>query len=560
MHPFGAGWPTCGIRPAPIPREEPGARANGRAMAEEESDTWPLQVSNRPVASPLEFTVHVTEPNELELDTVVETWRSVEGYGQVAHVGVVESIRVGNYYRATVRVVRIFPENVYLPPIPGYQVKLSSQRNVNWAMRFETMDRKIPIGVMGNGMPAFANLDFLSGVKGAHINIAGISGVATKTSYALFLLYSLFQSSEGKKSRAILFNAKGDDLLYLDKPNARISAEAQEVYKKLGLPCQPFQQVAYHGVSRPLWTLREFAQREFMRYLLADTEQTGVMEFGVDRLVENLREAAAASEGPGLLVGGKTVSDLAALVTFLVAESLLPESKWFENVTTPTRRALARRLSAIGPQVTGLIGEDGSFDPFGTQLNVVDIHRLSDRARVFVLGAVLKTLFVARESTPDGFLTTYLMVDELNKYAPREGGDAIRDMLLDVAERGRSLGIVLVGAEQTASQVEDRVVGNAALRVVGRMESAEAQREQSSWLSETLRRRATLLQPGTMIVSQPEVPVPLVVTFPFPAWATRRSEVATTEKASVKFGPDWLETVIIHGEGPRRRGSARRSP
>jgi hypothetical protein len=29
-----------------------------------------------------------------------------------------------------------------------------------------------------------------------------------------------------------------------------------------------------------------------------------------------------------------------------------------------------------------------------------------------------------------------------------------------------------------------------------------------------------------MIVSQPELPVPLVLEFPFPAWATRASEAA----------------------------------
>jgi hypothetical protein len=169
-------------------------------------------------------------------------------------------------------------------------------------MRFDGMARKIPLGIMGNGMPAYATLDFLSGVKGAHINIAGISGVATKTSYALFLLYSLFQSSAGSDSRAILLNIKGDDLLYLDKPNARLSAAQRAVYEQLGLPCQPFEGVCYHGVSRPLWTLCEFAQREFMRYMLADTDQTGVLEFALDRVVENLRDAAAVSDGPGLVV------------------------------------------------------------------------------------------------------------------------------------------------------------------------------------------------------------------------------------------------------------------
>jgi hypothetical protein len=30
-----------------------------------------------------------------------------------------------------------------------------------------------------------------------------------------------------------------------------------------------------------------------------------------------------------------------------------------------------------------------------------------------------------------------------------------------------------------------------------------------------------------MFVSQPEIPVPLAVEFPFPAWATRQSECGT---------------------------------
>ncbi|MCE5292738.1 MAG: ATP-binding protein, partial [Nocardiaceae bacterium] len=45
------------------------------------------------------------------------------------------------------------------------------------------------------------------------------------------------------------------------------------------------------------------------------------------------------------------------------------------------------------------------------------------------------------------------------------------------------------------------------------------------------RLRATIAKPGTMFVSQPEIPVPLAVEFPFPAWATRASEVPDTGTA-----------------------------
>ena len=82
------------------------------------------------------------------------------------------------------------------------------------------------------------------------------------------------------------------------------------------------------------------------------------------------------------------------------------------------------------------------------------------------------------------------------------------------------------GAVQTASEVELRFVANAALRVVGRLDTAEAQRSEYGFLDGAGRARACILKQGTMIVMQPEVPAPVLLRFPFPAWATKHSEVA----------------------------------
>ena len=101
---------------------------------------------------------------------------------------------------------------------------------------------------------------------------------------------------------------------------------------------------------------------------------------------------------------------------------------------------------------------------------------------------------------------------------------SIFEVLLDISERGRSLGIILIGAQQTASQVETRIVANASVRVVGRLDLAEAERPEYGFLAATGRARAGILKPGTMIVQQPEIPAALLLRFPFPAWATRRDE------------------------------------
>ena len=95
-----------------------------------------------------------------------------------------------------------------------------------------------------------------------------------------------------------------------------------------------------------------------------------------------------------------------------------------------------------------------------SQVSVIDIHNLHDRAKRFVVGVVIKKLFEAKERSGQARPLVFLVLDELNKYAPREGWSPIKEVLLDIAERGRSLGVILIGAQQTASEVERRVVAN----------------------------------------------------------------------------------------------------
>src|SRR4029077_18329762 len=106
--------------------------------------------------------------------------------------------------------------------------------------------------------------------------------------------------------------------------------------------------------------------------------------------------------------------------------------------------------------------ERHKIDWESTQVSVIDIHNLHDRAKRFVVGVVIKRLFEQKEMTGSARPLVFLVLDEVNKYAPREGWSPIKEVLLDIAERGRSLGVILIGAEQTASEVERRIVANSA--------------------------------------------------------------------------------------------------
>jgi uncharacterized protein len=195
-----------------------------------------------------------------------------------------------------------------------------------------------------------------------------------------------------------------------------------------------------------------------------------------------------------------------------------------------TVNAFVRRLQGSVRHLERLIRGDvanaarHAVTPLQHQVTVVDLHNLHDRAKRFVVGVTIRKAFDEREQAGQSGELLFLVLDELNKYAPREGSSPIKEILLDVAERGRSLGIILIGAQQTASEVERRIIANSSIRVVGRLDSAEASRDEYGFLPQVQRQRATIIKPGTMLVSQPELPVPLVLEFPFPAWATRASE------------------------------------
>jgi DNA helicase HerA-like ATPase len=171
-------------------------------------------------------------------------------------------------------------------------------------------------------------------------------------------------------------------------------------------------------------------------------------------------------------------------------------------------------------------GDSTRIDRDAANVTVVAIQSLHEQAQRFVVGALLKETFQHKEATGQRLPLSVIVLDELNKYAPREGTSPLKDMLIDIAQRGRSLGVLLVGAQQSASRVAPEVLENASIRITGRLDAAEAERAEYGWMLPSTRARARLLKPGTMVVSQPAVPVPLVVTFPFPPWATRREEVA----------------------------------
>ena len=280
------------------------------------------------------------------------------------------------------------------------------------------------------------------------------------------------------------------------------------------------------------WTLQEFCRDELLPFCFADAEDDRAQyTLLIGQVAAKLkRESTPVGDSGAISIAGRTVRDWAGLVD-LIDEQLTDEDTrrdWTPGATAlGSVNAFLRRLHSSVRPLGALLR--GDLDLRGrtavttseAQVTVVDIHSLPDRAQRFVVGTTLRRQLAEKEASGSAEPLTFIVLDELNKYAPREGSHPIKEILLDVAERGRSLGVILIGAQQTASEVERRIVANCAIKVAGRLDAAEATRPEYGYLPSTHRQRALLAKPGSMFVSQPDIPVPLAIEFPFPAWATR---------------------------------------
>ncbi len=556
----------------------PSSPAPGRVSAEVG------KVAGTEDSTPLKFHVAIADGAYLQLDDVVTCAREVPGVGQVSTSGIVTDI-VSRHEGATfgsdvfliadgvmpaqvqevaeVTTTRVDPE-CYVPPRPGSEAYRADGAVRDEALYFDQMDVKVPVGMGRDGAPVFVNLEFLDRTRGAHVSISGISGVATKTSFALFLLHALFTSgalgSRAVNAKALIFSVKGEDLLHLDRPNVKLTDEQAAAYVRLGLAPAPFASAGFFapplpgdqtgrpnvksrtsGVNAFWWTLQEFCDRELLRYVFADVEdEKNQYTMVVHQVAARLKaDAAPAGHDGAVTIDGHIARTWPELID-IICDKVTDDDerpRWAGPVTgIGTVNAFIRRLRSSQKHLTPILrgdlpdGVSRRISTANQQVTVIDLHTLHDRAQRFVVGVVLAAETERKEAAGSDALL-FTMLDELNKYAPREGSSPIKEVLLDIAERGRSLGIILIGAQQTASEVERRIVSNSSIKIVGRLDPAEAGRPEYGFLPTSQRARATLAKPGTMFVSQPEIPVPLAVEFPFPAWATRESEVSPTVTA-----------------------------
>jgi DNA helicase HerA-like ATPase len=459
-------------------------------------------------------------------------------------------------------VLRQTPEEP-LQPVPLAPVYLASDADVAEALRMDAFTggerpTGIPVGLYRAGgldAPVYLDADFLLGPEAAHLNITGVSGLATKTSAVEFMLSSIFQTFPKHKGSiaAVCFNVKGPDLLFLDQPT-ELGAEDLALYQRLGLKPEPFKEVRYFAPYKPdgvnlntlrtneelsgnteplIWGLREVL--DYADVVLnrddIDAKADAFIDFLADRVVGKKYEDRELRERAFQV---QTFSDLEVFfrAIFDYMEALGRGGEVWRTHHIATIRKVRNRLSNISVRSKGLVTDDGrvndlpwgDFDDRG--MYVIDVAGLDPLAQDLVFARVVSKLREQLERRELGVDHVVVFVDELNKYAPADGAETyVKKMLLDLSERGRYLGLVLFAAQQFRSQVMRRVVGNAGTAVYGRMDSDELATPGYGTLSAATKIKLATMPKGELMIRHPHFTQPVFVRFPRPAILAGREGV-----------------------------------
>ena len=453
-------------------------------------------------------------------------------------------------------------KNVYIPVQEGRKVFLASREEIMVALGLNDVKNPLPAGYMemydGENkqvLPVYFNSHFLIGPEGAHLNISGISGLASKTSYAMFLMKAIQDNISKHKDESVAFimmNVKGTDLLRIDQLNERVNEleEIKPIYEKLGMEMKPFQQVKYYYPYSKDAISYTYEKEQVLR----DRIEAG-KAFQYKYLFENDED----KESLDLLFAN--VDDpndtIESIINFIISNggNFKGVESWeefkqalYQQTQTDTASKAGKEISVMSwrkfyrlfnksfqkcrQMFTEKLGgnsvrlRDEIAQIKKNDVMVVDVAKMDEESQGFVFGDVMRAVYNLKlgdtqnrpdEDIPDRII---IFIDELNKYASNDvpKSSPILRQLLDITERGRSLGIVLFGAEQFVSDIHKRVKGNCATQAFGRTNAIEITKEDFRFVPSVYKTMLTRQKQGEYIIQNPVFRSLLNIKFPKPIY------------------------------------------
>lgn len=466
--------------------------------------------------------------------------------------------------------------NIYIPVQDGQPVRIGSENEVIEALGLKNIQNPLPCGYlemytkMENPLkiPVHFNSHFLIGPEGAHLNISGISGLASKTSYAMFLMKAIQEkyinmpiedrTNKNTSVAFVVFNVKGRDLLAIDEPTdekhfdekqKKEYEEQKNIYRDLGIEPEAFKNVKY-----------------FYPFI-DNSNNSDANSFVRSEDVKNQIDAKKAFKYKYLYKEDKEKLDLLfasvddstgtmdSIINFIISESgnfgkietwarfkeevnacSQPNSNTKDKEITVTSWRKFKRVinKALSNQIfKSECNEKKNEVHLSTKIKeikkneicVVDIAKLDEDTQGFVFGDVMRAIYdlkLAQTDRPEEEIPSKIIIfiDELNKYASTDvpKSSPILRQIIDIAERGRSLGIILFSAEQFKSAIHERVKGNCATHAYGRTNAIEISKADYRYIPKVYQNMMTRLIQGEYILQNPIFRSLLNIKFPQPLY------------------------------------------
>jgi hypothetical protein len=373
--------------------------------------------------------------------------------------------------------------NIYTPVLDGSPVLLADETQIKEALGLSDIKNPLPAGFIemyeGDNkktIPVHFNSHFLIGPEGAHLNISGISGLASKTSYAMFLMKSIqdtiAKSDEDESVAFVMLNVKGRDLLAIDEINTNKTDidEIFPIYEKLGLEKKPFDNVKYFypyskDVAPTTYAATEDVKNQIKRkcafqykYVFdEDRDSIDLLFANVDdpnETMESIVNYIATGQGKFNAItswedlkktlyeqtqsGNKDSSGKEITVLSWRKFYRLFNKSYEKNKSLFANRCCEQHEVRLKEQIQNIRKNE---------VFVVDIAKLDEETQGFVFGDVMRAIYDLKLGTTDRPereipSKVIIFIDELNKYASSEipKNSPILKQLLDITERGRSLG------------------------------------------------------------------------------------------------------------------------
>lgn len=455
-------------------------------------------------------------------------------------------------------------KDVYVPVQEGKKVYFASADEIKMALGLDQVSNPIPAGYIemyeGSNRQVLAvnfNSHFLIGPEGAHLNISGISGLASKTSYAMFLMKAIqdvAMKNDNESVAFVMMNVKGTDLLKIDEMNDREKErdKIKRIYDILGMEMSAFKNVSYYYPYSQNYTSYTYEKKSIIedrleaknafqyKYLFETDEDKECLDLlfaNVDDPNDTIESIInfIISNG-GKFKGVNNWNDFREALLQMTNSgnknigsgkeiSVLSWRKFYRLFNKSFMKCREMFTEQLGNKGRWVRLRDKIAQIKKNDIMVIDVAKMDEESQGFVFGDVMRAVYNLKlgssdrndEDIPDKIV---IFIDELNKYASNDvpKSSPILRQLLDITERGRSLGIVLFGAEQFVSDIHKRVKGNCATHAFGRTNAIEISKEDFRFVPQVYKTMLTRLRQGEYIIQNPVFRSMLNVKFPLPIY------------------------------------------